>query len=437
MMENEQFNITGMLKVIKKRFYILILVCLIAISIGIIYGKYKVHKYYETATTIIVGDSTQGETNGFNIQDSRYLNTYTEFLTTDIVLVKTIKKLGLNISTEKFKNSIIASHQQDSQFINIKLKWDNSTEGKQILETLISIFGEEINKMNPTLNVMIMNEVKEPKQSVSVKQSTIAINSVLVGIILSLLIIYGLEFMDDTIKEDDEIEKYLNLQLLGNIPKDKNMINNITIEALNSLNYSLAESYRILRTNIEFSSINKKVKSLIVTSPMSGDGKSISSAMLAVFMAFAGKKTIWVDCDLRNSKTKNLFNIDDSVGFTNVLLESVTLNEAIKKSEIDNLYILTSGVKPLNAAEVLCSEKTKELIDMLNSDFEYVIIDTPPVGLMTDARILSKYVDGCLLVIPSGKLKIKEVIRSKRLIELVQGRILGVVLNKYPHKIIR
>lgn len=100
------------------------------------------------------------------------------------------------------------------------------------------------------------------------------------------------------------------------------------------------------------------------------------------------------------------------------------MKEAIQESKIENLYILTSGLKPPNAAEILSSEKTKELLDMLKREFEYVIIDTPPVGLITDAQILSQYVDGCLLIVSSGKSKIDEVIRSKKLIEQVMERFL-------------
>lgn len=436
-MDNEQFNVQliYMLKAIKKRFYIFIFVCLVSISSAIIYGKNYVSSYYETTTTIIVGAATSNQVNAFNLQDERYINTYAELFKTDIVAQKTIEKLDLNISADTLKESTTANTQKDTQLIDIKLKWENAEEGKQILETLSSVFIEEVKKIYPTVNVMIMDKVKEPKEVAVVKQSTCVMVGVLVGILLSLLITYGLEFMNNTIKEDEDIEKYLNVNLLANVPMDKNMINSINMKTLGGLNYSLAESYRTLRTNIEFSNIDKKVKSLIVTSARPGEGKSTSSAMLAVYMALAGKKTILVDCDLRKSKVKNLFNISNSVGFTNVLLGNVPLSEAIQKSKIDNLYILTSGLKPPNAAEILCSEKAKELINILRSDFEYVIIDTSPVGLITDAQVLSQYVDGCLLIVSSGKSKIDEVVRSKKLIEQVKGRVLGAVLNKYPDKI--
>lgn len=431
-MDNEQLNIQlrVILKIIKKRFYILILVCLMAIATAVIYSK---NSYYETSTTIIVGDSTNNQINKFNVQDEKYINTYAEIFKTDMVIEETINKLGLNISADILKNNTIASPQMDTQLINIKLKWHNSKEAKQILETLSSVFIEKVKKIYPTVNVMTMDKVKEPKQIFG--KSICIIVGLLVGIGVSLLIIYGLELMDNTIKEDADIENHLNLHLFANVPKNKNMINSINMRTLSALNYNMVESYRTLRTNIEFSGIDNKVKSVVVTSARAGDGKSTSSAMLAAYMALAGKKTIFVDCDLRNAKTKNLFNIENSVGFTNVLLGNIPLNEAVQESKIDNLYILPSGLKPPNAAEILCSEKTKELIDMLKREFEYVIIDTPPVGFISDAQILSQYVDGCLLIVVSGKSKIHEVIRSKKLIEQVQGRILGAVLNKYPDKI--
>jgi capsular exopolysaccharide synthesis family protein len=434
-MHNDQINIElkGMLKALKKRFYIIILVCLISIAIAIIYGKNRFYNYYETAATIIIGESINNKVNTFNIQDDKYINTYAKFIKTDVVIEKTIKQLNLEVSVDKLKNNITATPQKDSQFIEIKLKWHNISEAKEILKTLSSVFMEQIKIIYPTVNAKIMDNVKEPEEVI--KKSTCVIISVLIGIVVSLLIIFAIEFMDNTIKEEEDIENYLKLHLLANVPLDKNMINSINIRALNRLNYSLVESYRTLRTNVEFSNINKKEKSLVITSAAAGDGKSTTSAMLAVYMALAGKKTILVDCDLRNTKTQNLFRANNLIGFTNVLLGKVPLKEAIQESEIENLYILTSGLKPPNAAEILCSEKTKELLDMLKREFEYVIIDTPPVGFITDAQILSQYVDGCLLIVSSGKSKIDEVIRSKKLIEQVNGKIFGVVLNKYADKV--
>ncbi|WP_251860515.1 CpsD/CapB family tyrosine-protein kinase [Clostridium sp. Marseille-Q2269] len=192
----------------------------------------------------------------------------------------------------------------------------------------------------------------------------------------------------------------------------------------------ISEAYRTLRTNIQFSSFDKEIKVIFVTSSTPGEGKSTTSANLAITMAQNGAKTILVDCDLRKPNVHRLFNISNTRGLSNLLIEENGIDKIVQQSGIEDLHILTSGLKPPNPSELLSSTKMKKFIEMSKNYYDYIILDTPPVGVVTDAQLVSQYSDGGVLVTASGQVEIESAIKAKQLLEKVNAKILGVVLNK-------
>lgn len=191
-----------------------------------------------------------------------------------------------------------------------------------------------------------------------------------------------------------------------------------------------AEAYKTLRTNIQFSSFDHKVKTIVITSTGPSEGKTTTSCNLAITIAQSGKRTILLDCDMRNPKIHKVFELSNQSGISDVLIGEINFYEAVSKTEIENLYVLPSGTRPPNPAELLSSEKMKKFLESLKETYDYIIIDTPPIIIVTDAQILSKYADGCLLVVASAEADKSAAIRAKELMEKVDAKILGVVLNK-------
>lgn len=193
---------------------------------------------------------------------------------------------------------------------------------------------------------------------------------------------------------------------------------------------TVAEAYKTLRSNILFSSLDKKIQTIVVTSSGPSEGKTTTSTNLAIVMAQAGNKTILIDCDLRKPTIHKMFEISNQVGLSNLLIGETKLNDVILKTTEENLHIIPLGVRPPNPSELLGSEKMKNFIHSLKETYDYIILDTPPVILVTDALIVSQYADGCLLVVSAGETHKDAVMKSKRLIENVNGNIMGIVLNK-------
>jgi capsular exopolysaccharide synthesis family protein len=190
-----------------------------------------------------------------------------------------------------------------------------------------------------------------------------------------------------------------------------------------------AEAYRTLRTNIQYSSIDKEIKSIVVTSACAMEGKSTVSGNLALSFAQNGKKVIIVDCDLRKPSIHRKFNISNLCGFSEVMIGKETLENAIQKYK-PNLHILTSGKIPPNPSEMINSTTMNNILEELKQEYDIVVIDSPPLEAVTDGQILSTKVDGTILVLKAGESKIESVKEAKNLLNKVGANILGLVINQ-------
>ena len=189
-----------------------------------------------------------------------------------------------------------------------------------------------------------------------------------------------------------------------------------------------AEAYRVLRTNIQYSSFDKEIKKILVTSSEPGEGKSTTSGNLALAYSQDEKKTLIIDCDLRKPSLHKKFRISNNVGLSDVVLDNSKISKSIVKYT-DNLHILPSGKVPPNPSEMLGSKSMERLLDELSEIYDAIILDTPPVHAVTDAQILSTKVDGTILVIRAEKTKREAVIDGKKALEKVGANIIGTVLN--------
>ncbi|MGL5416273.1 MAG: CpsD/CapB family tyrosine-protein kinase [Clostridium sp.] len=190
-----------------------------------------------------------------------------------------------------------------------------------------------------------------------------------------------------------------------------------------------AESYRMLRTNIKYSSFDKDVKKVLFTSSIPGEGKSTTASNVALAFAQEEKKVILIDCDLRKSNVHKVFNISNRKGLTDALLSKGSMDMFIVKHN-DYLDILPAGVVPPNPSEMLSSKAMEHLLAELEQIYDVIIIDSPPVKAVTDAQILSRLVDGVVLVVRTGFAKKESVKETKKELEKVGGKIIGIALNR-------
>ena len=210
-------------------------------------------------------------------------------------------------------------------------------------------------------------------------------------------------------------------------------MNNELIVA-NNPKSGVAEAIKTIRTNLLFSSVDEPVKSILMTSSMSGEGKSFVSANLAVAFAQAGVKVLIVDCDLRRGRQHKIFNIDNEQGLSNLLLDDVDKNykKYVKKTRYENIYVLPMGIVPPNPSELLASAKNKQLAKILKQKFDLVIYDGVPVGGLTDSIIMADLVDKIVIVSAYKITPVEFLANTNKALEKFKNKIAGVILNKFP-----
>ena len=191
----------------------------------------------------------------------------------------------------------------------------------------------------------------------------------------------------------------------------------------------VSEAYRKLRTNLQFINQCNSVKSLLFSSSLAGEGKSVTVANIAVTLAQAGKKVVVADCDLRKPVQHLLFG-RRATGLTNVIRGERTLAEVLQDTEVPNLRLLASGARPPNPAELLASEKMTKLLRELTDSADYVIIDSPPILPVTDTCILANQVDGVVVVLGAGIVRVEAAQLAMEALESVRANVVGVMINR-------
>ena len=280
------------------------------------------------------------------------------------------------------------------------------------------------------------------------------------GIILGLVLGFGIalikEFMDNTIRSEEDVTQILELPIMGmvpeinpnnenkfpNNPNENNTFSKIQINSSGNssdremklisnmkLRDPVTETYRSMRTNLEFSWLDKPVRSMIVTSPTPGDGKSITIANLAISFAEIGRKTLIIDTDLRKPVQHKIFSTEKKPGLTDYLVGDVTMDKILYDVGVENLKFIPVGKNPPNPAEILSSKKFQEFIDSQKETFDMVLFDTPPIISVTDPVLLSRKVDGVLLVVKFAKTDRQVAVSAVEALKKSRANILGAVLN--------
>ncbi len=259
---------------------------------------------------------------------------------------------------------------------------------------------------------------------------------------IGLLAVGGAAFLaeqlDDSIKDPDAVREVANLSTLGTIARMKGDRDRSEIYQLAALLYprsGVAEAYRTLRSNVEFAAVDAPVRTLLVTSAVPGEGKTVTAANLAVVFAQAGRKVLLVDADLRKPRVHAMFDLANAHGLTTMLRSDTVRPEAVSHvTDEANLRVLTTGPLPPNPAELLGSHRMQAVMGLLRESADLVIFDSPPLQAVTDSAVLSSFTDGTLLVIDAGRSRRRAVRTAGEILTRAGANVLGVVLNRMPAK---
>ena len=283
-----------------------------------------------------------------------------------------------------------------------------------------------------TDNVAIAKPARVPELPIRPRTMTNTLLAAVVGAMIAVGAAFLIEYLDDTIKTPDDVARVSGLSTLGAIARLKETGGTRQLVAWLQTKAPESEAYRTLRTNIQFSSVDKPVRSLLVTSAGPSEGKSTTAANLAVVMAQTGQRVVLVDSDLRRPVLHKMFGAANNTGLTSALLngEQVVLDGHLQETEVENLSLLTSGPIPPNPSELLGSQRMGRLVEKLAGQADLVIFDSPPVLAVTDAAVMGRQVDGVVLVVDAGQTREQVLAQATAELQQTGANLLGVVLNR-------
>lgn len=434
---------------IKEKKINIFFIILISLCIGVICSiNISSKEYVSTSTLLLIKtenkDNNQVQKIGNLELSTALISTFKEILKSDENLSKS--KINDNISNNEFKKKIELKRISNSDTFQIKVKNREENVAKNQNEKLVDIFSNQIENLYSNVEVNIIDNPHIEKYSYSINIVLPVIIALLVGIIIGLIYIIILIIIEKNKKIYLKIEKELNLKKLAEIPlklnkKEKNSKSELI--AYESEKSKLSKSFKNLRSNIQFINVNNNGKNIIlITSPLNLEGKSFVTANLAISFAEAGKKVVLIDSDMINGRQSQIFNVPNNLGFSNYLsrLDSSGMeikkltNNFIHETAIKNLNLITSGTIPPNPTELLSSDSLDQLIKDLSIFYDIVIIDGTSILSSMDSLILARKANSTIIVSDYKKTKTEDLLKTKKDIQNVGGRPIGIIINKIKLK---
>ncbi|MCX5686372.1 MAG: polysaccharide biosynthesis tyrosine autokinase [Candidatus Omnitrophica bacterium] len=307
---------------------------------------------------------------------------------------------------------------------------EDYTKQEELLDYKYALEGLKAN------NVSILAAAEIPKVPTMPKKLLNVVLAVVIGLFGGIAFAFFYEYMDDTIREAADLSGVTKMPFLGSVPKMNSGKKMTEFEKDIFVHVKpkdpIAEAYRSIRTSILFSSsFDAPLKSLVFTSPAPQEGKTATLCNIGIAMAQNQKKVLLVDADMRNPRLHEVFKKENKEGLSTFLSrQRVGLATLLQKTDIENLNLVTSGTNPPNPSELLASPRLKDFIDAAGNEFDFILFDTPPIAILTDAAILSGCADGVILVVESGKTPKRIMERISKILSDAKAKVIGVILNK-------
>ena len=369
------------------------------------------------------------------------------------IIENDIQRQGLELKADAIEESLEKYERQFNELPQVNLEYARLQRTRNSAEQMYLMLERRYNEALITEqsefgSVNIIDRAQVPSTPVGTNFSRNIILSLLLGAGLGIGLVIGREHWFGPVRIPEDLQKN-NFDVLttvasmnqevkkfstnGKIEVDGKKLDNMLIMIGNPLSPS-AESYRLLRTNLQYTQIDKKINSLLVTSPSPGEGKTTTAANLAISYAQTGERALLIDCDLRKPALANDLHMATKPGITEMLTGDVSFDDAVQSTVVENLDFLATGVLPVNPSELLGSKKMKSLIESVSERYRIIILDSPPVLAASDPLVLSTITDGVLIVAASNKTRGKELELTRDSLTRIGSTIIGVVLNFFDYR---
>ncbi|GAA3886975.1 polysaccharide biosynthesis tyrosine autokinase [Leifsonia kafniensis] len=430
----------GFWNLVRSRWIVIVtfaLLGVIAASAYVLTTKPEFTAQTELFVATVGSDNTSELAQGSNYSQQQARN-YSVVATRQIVLDPVITALGLDTTSAELSQRVTASVPLNTSLISIAVTDTSPSRAAatanavatSLVNTVVRLVPKRTDGTSPVRLEAIQNATVPSIPSAPNSRIAILLG-LLGGLVLGIACVVIPELVSARIRSVDQIKQIADLSMLGSIDYDRGSAKSplVTESRPHSLQ---AEEFRQIRTKLRFLQAGEPHKVFVVTSSIPGEGKSVVSANLAASLAASGTSVCVVEADLRHPALGDYFDLDETVGLTEVLARESALDDAIQAWGPNGLRVLLSGDIPPNPSELLASPRTRQILDELRQRFEVVIIDCPPLLPVTDAAILVGEFGGAILVVGSGRVKVRELRKSIEILNSAGTTVLGTILNLAP-----
>lgn len=398
---------------------------------------------YSSSTQLFVAIQSSGsvqELQQGNTFSQARVQSYVKTVKSPVVLQPVIDSLGLSVSSEELGRRVTATSDPNTVLIDIQVTDSSPVQAaamaQAVARSLVAAVDQLERPKNGGVSPVALSIIKPATAPLSPSAPNTKMNLIL-GLVLGLAAGVATAIirsaLDNRIRGEADMRRVTDAPLLGAISFDQDAVRKplLTQSAPQS---PRAESFRQLRTNLQFANVAEHTKAVVVTSSLPGEGKSTTATNLAIALSQAGHSVCLVDADLRRPMVNEYLGLDRSAGLTTALVGAADVRDLLQPWGEDNLFVLTSGQIPPNPSELLGSGEMQRLIGILEDTFDSIVIDAPPLLPVTDAAVLAQHLGGVILVASVMKVKQSELEKSISSLRLVDANLLGIVLNRVPQK---
>ena len=441
-------SVERVLRTLLRRVSAIVLVAVVVAGAALGFSLYQ-PPTYEASIKILVGQKNSDSSLAQDASDIQDLTlTIAKAVRTAPVAQGVVEQLNLpEVSAAGVLNNMSAEPDPGTMFVNVSYKSSDPERAQLIANTTGQVLEEKISEVSIGANgitAMVWAPATLPQTPVAPDPVRNTIIALVLGSLLGVVLAFLLEYIDDSWNSPEEVEEISGVPAFGVIPRYKALASKKgkilagkgeggRVTLLDPPGRT-SEAYRSLRTSLLYAVVDEPPTVIVVTSPGSADGKSSICANLAVVLAQAGKDILVIDCDMRRPSLHRIFGVSNVSGVTNVLVGEHGLSEVWKEPspDADHLKMVSTGPVPPNPSEILGTARFSRLLANARQEFDYVLIDSPPTGAVSDPMIIATQADAVLLVVDSERTSKRALRKAMRDLEAVGANVLGTVINKVP-----
>lgn len=429
------------LRVLRRRWVSILVVAVCAAGVAMGLTALQTPMYASNARLFVTTSETD---TGTLLQGGQFsaqrVKSYADLIDSRELATRVVADLGLDVDPDALSQNVTATVGVDTVNLTLTVTDPDAHEAQRLAQAYAGALVDLVRELETPPGGSEAPVKATIVDAASISETPVSprpVRNLGLGVVLGLLLGFGLavlrEVLDTRVTSADDLSEITQAPTLGAIVQDATVTKAPLITQVSS-HAPRAESFRVLRTNLQFVDVDSDHKIFVVTSSVAEEGKTNTAVNLALSLAQGGGRTLLVECDLRRPKAAERLGFDGAIGVTSVLVGRVTLADALQKDPVTSLEFLAAGPIPPNPAELLQSNAMTELLEAVRSSYDVVVLDAPPLLPVTDAALLAAKSDGAMLVVSHGKATREQVRHSVERLEQVDAQLVGIVMNKVPTK---